>query len=61
MYSNATLKDQIIGRGIIRFHFLQSGNLKQITDDTDYVRINTYIGNDYEATIHNLYLLIVFH
>ena len=47
-----------IGHGIIRFQFLPSGNIKQIIDDTDYVRINTYVGNDYEAMIHNIYLLI---
>lgn len=49
----------VLGSGIIRFHFLtKTGNLKEITDDTNNVRINTYVGSNFESTISNIYLLV---
>ena len=58
MYSNKVTNNYILGDGIIRFNLLKSGNLKEITDDSNNIRINTYVGNDLEATISNIYLLV---
>ena len=52
------LKNYVLGNGIMRFNFLKTGNLYEITDDSPYVRINTYCGNNLEATISNIYLLV---
>ena len=47
-----------LGQGILKMHIYRTGNLKAITDDSNNIRINTYLGNNFEKTISNLYLLV---
>lgn len=51
-------KNYQYGKGIIRFNILDSGNIKEITDDSMNVRINTYVGNNLESNMSNIYMVV---
>ncbi len=56
MFPKKDVKTYVLGNSFLKAFVLESGNLKEIRDDI--MRINTYVGNNLEPTISNIYLSV---
>ena len=56
MFPKKDIKTYVLGNRNLKAYILESGNLKEIRDDI--TRVNTYVGNNLEATVSNIYLAV---
>ena len=56
MFPKDDVKTYVLSGGKLKAYVLESGNLKEIRDEI--VRINTYVGNNLEPTVSNIYLRV---
>ena len=56
MFPKKDIKTFVLGSGNLKAFVLESGNLKEVRDDI--TRVNTYVGNNLEPTVSNIYLTV---
>ena len=56
MFPKKDVKTYVLGNDYLKAYVLESGNLKEVRDDI--IRINTYVGNNLEPTVSNIFLTV---
>ena len=56
MFPKKDIKTYVLGSSNLKAFVLESGNLKEVRDDI--TRVNTYVGNNLEPTVSNIYLTV---